>query len=166
MRHCEAVAAVATAVAEALHPVLPALDVQLVRSGALLHDIAKGSRRHAATAQHLMEGLGLRRLGEVVGAHMVIPDEHLAASTVTEEQLVYLADKMVVKDGVAGIDERERRSLQKQLENPDGYEAAMVRMAAARLIARKVEAVLGRPLEDVILDVRANRPLKSDATSS
>ncbi len=158
MRHCEAVAAVATVMAENLHPVMPALDVQLARSGALLHDIAKGSRRHAATAQRLMDGLGLFRLGEVVGAHMVMPGEHLAASGLNEEQLVYLADKMVVKDGVAGIDERERRSLHKQLDNPDGYEAAKARMAAARLIAGKVEAVLGRSLEDVILGVRASHP--------
>jgi molybdenum cofactor cytidylyltransferase len=158
VRHCEAVAAVATTVAEALHPLVPSLDVQLVRSGALLHDIAKGSRRHAATAQVLMERLGLPRLGEVVGAHMVIPSEHLAASELTEEQLVYLADKLVVKDGVAGIDERERRSLHKQLDNPDGYEAAKVRMEAARLIAGKIEALLRRPLEDVILDVRVSHP--------
>jgi molybdenum cofactor cytidylyltransferase len=158
VRHCEAVAAVGTTVVEALHPLVPSLDVQLVRSGCLLHDIAKGSRRHAATAQILMERLGLPRLGEVVGAHMVIPSEHLAASAITEEQLVYLADKMVVKDGVAGIDERERRSLHKQLDNPDGFEAAKVRMEAARLIAGKVEAVLGRSLEDVILDVRASHP--------
>jgi molybdenum cofactor cytidylyltransferase len=158
VRHCEAVAAVGTAVAEAIHPHAPTIDVQLVRSGCLLHDIAKGSRRHAATAQILMERLGLPRLGEVVGAHMVIPSEHLAASELTEEQIVYLADKLVVKDGVAGIDERERRSLHKQLDNPDGYEAAKVRMEAARLIAAKVETVLGRPLEDVILDVRASHP--------
>jgi molybdenum cofactor cytidylyltransferase len=158
VRHCEAVAAVGTAVAEAIPPHAPTIDVQLVRSGCLLHDIAKGSRRHAATAQILMERLGLPWLGEVVGAHMVIPSEHLAASQVTEEQIVYVADKLVVKDGVAGIDERERRSLHKQLDNPDGYEAAKVRMEAARLIAAKVEAVLGRPLEDVILDVRASHP--------
>ena len=42
---------------------------------------------------------------------MVLPPEQLDAPLVTEEQLVYLADKLVVDDRIAGLEEREARAL-------------------------------------------------------
>ena len=158
VRHCETVAAVATALAGRLHEHVPTLDVQLTRSAGLLHDMCKGRNKHALTAQHLLTGLGLARLGEVVGAHMVMPPEKLDPPGLNEEQLLYLADKIVVKDRVATIAERAERSMAKQAHNPDGMQAAVDRTAVARKIAGRVETLLGRPFEDVMLEIRANLP--------
>jgi len=41
---------------------------------------------------------------------MVLPPENLAAPLVTEEQLVYLADKLVIDDRVAGLAARAARA--------------------------------------------------------
>jgi molybdenum cofactor cytidylyltransferase len=150
--HAEAVAAAGTVLARSVHEHLPSIDVQLVRSACLLHDLVKGGHRHAAMAEQLLTNLGLYRLAEVVGAHMSMPPEKLHTAALNEEQLVYLADKLVVGDQVAGVEERAARSMAKQVGNPDGLQAAKARTEVAWTIAGKVESLLGRPLQEVVLD--------------
>lgn len=111
--HCLAVSAAAETLARALKPHLPRLDIALVRAGGLLHDMARQYPKHAAKGQRILDNLGLARLGEVVGAHMVLPAEQAEAPDLTEEQLVYLADKLVVDDRLATLEERVERTLRK-----------------------------------------------------
>ncbi|MBN1629337.1 MAG: NTP transferase domain-containing protein, partial [Thermoleophilia bacterium] len=96
VRHCRAVAIVGEALARALAPLVPTLDVELVRTACLLHDLARTQPKHAAVGRRVLCNLGLTRLGEIVGAHMVLPPAQLDTPHVTEEQLVYLADKLVI----------------------------------------------------------------------
>ena len=104
--HCRAVATVGETLAAALRPRLQELDIDLVRSACLLHDMvrAHGAGRHAQMGERILRNLGMPRLAAVVGAHMVLPLYPTASPTVSEEELVYLADKMVVEDRVAGLD--------------------------------------------------------------
>ena len=72
--------------------------------------------RHALAAAaygvgFVLAGLGLPRVAAVVGAHMVLPVDPGVSPVPTEAELVYLADKVVVDDRVAGLDEREERAL-------------------------------------------------------
>lgn len=156
--HTEVVADVGARLAKAVHERVPELDVELVTSACLLHDIAKGVRRHALVGGRLLANLGLSRLGEVVDAHMVIPAKHLAASTPSEEQLVYLADKLVVGDRVTGLPERTGRALYEHRHSFEAMQGAKARMETALAIARRVEALLGCQLEDVILELRTGTP--------
>jgi molybdenum cofactor cytidylyltransferase len=148
--HCRAVAAVGEPLAEALKPHLPALDVALVRTGCLLHDLARLMPNHALLAEELLVNLGLPRLGEVVGEHMVLEAGSLAESGVTEVELVYLADKIVSGDELVGLDERETRAFRKKRPGPEAAERLRARMRDARYIADKVEAITGRRLDDIL----------------
>ena len=148
--HCRAVAAVGEKLAEALRPHIPALDVALVRTGCLVHDIARLERDHAILAQELLTRLGLPRLGAVVGLHMVIAPELPETPGVTEAELVYLADKLVADDRLVGLDEREARAFRKKKPGPEAAARLRARMRAARLIAGKVAAHAGRPLEQIL----------------
>ncbi len=150
VRHCRTVAAVGVALAEALKIRLPVLDVELVRSACLVHDLAKGTRRHAAVAQRVLDNLGLRRLGSLVGSHMVIPEEELEAPLPTEEQLVYLADKLVVGDKIVSLDERTAQALGRHHRDADSLSGNQTRMQAAAVIRGKMEAVLGTTVEEVL----------------
>jgi molybdenum cofactor cytidylyltransferase len=150
VRHCRTVAAIGTALAEALKPRVPDLDVDLVRTVCLLHDMAKGRRGHALAAQRILSNLGLPRLGEIAGAHMVMPAEKLDAPSVTEAQLVYLADKMVIKDQFIGVEGKAAHAFHKHGSNPEALEGARVRMRTALIIRDRVESLLGRPLEEVL----------------
>ncbi len=162
VRHSKTVAAVGVALAEALKVHLPALEVELVRSACLLHDLAKGTRGHAAVAQRVLTNLGLRRLGSLVGSHMVMPLDKLGAALPTEEQLVYLADRLVLDDKVVGLDERTAQALERHRQDPEALSAVETRIRAAATIRDKVEAVLGTRLEEAlrgVLEGSMSKPL-------
>jgi molybdenum cofactor cytidylyltransferase len=150
VRHCRAVAVVGEALAEALKPRMPDLDVDLVRCACLLHDLARARPKHAVVGQSVLANLGLFRLGEIVGAHMVMPPDKLAGPVVTEEQLVYLADKLVVGDEVAGLEERAARASREGGHDPAALEGVRTRMRTALVIRERVESALGNQLEEVV----------------
>ena len=150
VRHCRTVAMVGTALAEALTPRVPRLDAALVRSACLLHDLVRTKPKHAAVAQRLLENLGLCRLGEVVGAHMVMPAGLLESPAITEEELVYLADKLVVEDEIAGLEARTARAESRSGSDPAAKEWIDRRIRTAGTIRERVESVLGRPLDEVL----------------
>jgi CTP:molybdopterin cytidylyltransferase MocA len=150
VRHCRAVAMVGEALAEALKPRVPSLNVGLVRAACLLHDMAKARPKHALVGQGLLTNLGLSRLGEIVGAHMVMPAGQVESPLVTEEQVVYLADKLVVHDKFTGIERRAARALCTHSQDPPAQEAVRTRMHVARAIRAKMETTLGRSLNEVL----------------
>ena len=150
MRHCRAAAAVGEALAQALKPHLPALDVALVRAGCLLHDIARLMPHHALLAQEVLANLGLRRLGAVVGEHMVIDPDRPGAPGVTEAELVYLADKLVADGELVGLDERQARAFRKLRSASEEAARISARIDDARAMSVKVGAILGHPVEEAL----------------
>jgi molybdenum cofactor cytidylyltransferase len=150
IRHCEVVALVGETLGKALRPYVPDLDINLIRTAGLLHDLAKAVPRHAVAAENILRNLGLSRLGSVVGAHMVLPVEQEAVRLPTEEQLVYLADKLVIKDEVAGVDARAARALSKHGNDAVAVEGITRRMETAEMIRDRVETLLQRSLEEVL----------------
>lgn len=154
VRHCRTAAAVGVAVAEALRPRLPSLDVDLVRAGCLLHDIARLEPHHAVLAAELLANLGLPRLAAVVGEHMVIDPGLPAAPGITEAEVVYLADKTVAKGEIVGLDERQARTMRKMRPSPETAERIAARITDGRTIAAKISAVLGHPVEETLGTVR------------
>jgi hypothetical protein len=85
------------------------LDLTLVEAGALLHDIARLEKKHAAAGARLLAELGYPALAPIVAAHMdlsgVDPNE------ISEALVVYLADKQVWEDEPVTVEERFARRL-------------------------------------------------------
>jgi broad specificity phosphatase PhoE/CTP:molybdopterin cytidylyltransferase MocA len=150
VRHCRTAAAVGERFAALLLPHVPDLDVDLVRAGCLLHDIARVLPNHAQLAKEVLANLGLPRLGAVVGRHMIIEPGLPRAAGVTEAELVYLADKMVADGEVVGLDERQARAGRKLRSDPEAVQRIGGRMDDARLIAGKISAILARPADEVL----------------
>ena len=110
-RHCQATARVAAALAAAVNRSGALLDMELVRSAALVHDIAKTQAGHAAAGAKQLAALGFPRVAAVVGVHMEIatdPDQAL-----DEAQLVFLADKLLEGERLSGLNARQTRKLAK-----------------------------------------------------
>jgi molybdenum cofactor cytidylyltransferase len=150
VRHCQAVAEVGVALAQALQPRLPALDVDLVRAGCLLHDIARVLPHHALLAQEVLTNLGLPRLGAVIGEHMVIDAARLNTPWITEAELVYLADKLVAEGELVGLDERQMRAFRKMRPGPEEADKIAARIQDARAISDKVARLLGHPVKEAL----------------
>ncbi len=156
LRHCQAVSAVGEALARELQVVVPSLDVELVSVGGLLHDLARTQRHHDVIGGKLLRNLGLARLASVLETHMVIPAALLAEAEVREEHLVYLADKLVRRDEVVGLEAREAHRLADLREEGADAELlaeARARMDAARQIQEKVETVLGTSVKELLRGV-------------
>lgn len=150
IRHGRAVAAVAAALAEEMNSNGARLDVATTRAAGILHDLAKGSRRHATVGRMLLTRLGLSEVGKVVGGHMVLTAEAREAPTVDEGQLVYLADKLVLEDRICGPTERAERALERCGRSAASLKAVERRMSAAADVAAKVERVAGRSVAAIL----------------
>jgi len=166
IRHSEAVTEVAVALATALKERVPALDVERLRSAGLVHDMAKGMRRHATSAQTMLDNLGLHLMGSAVGSHMLIPSEELELPLPTEAQLLYLADKLALGDKVLSLTDRTADALERYGQDSESRQAVQTRMRAAQVIADRVETILGRPVlrEKRIYLVRHGQPTLPDGT--
>ena len=90
----------------------PPLD--LVRAGALLHDIAKtkcldGSCLHAEEGQRICDAQGYREVGVIVAEHVILssftPAEYRQGRFPARE-IVYYADKRVKHDTIVTLPER------------------------------------------------------------
>ncbi len=153
IRHCLTAAAVGVAMAEALRPHLPTLDIDLVRSGCLLHDLARLLPHHASLAAEVLSNLGLPRVAGVVAQHMVIDPKLPAAPDITEAELVYLADKTVADGEVVGLEERWARTMRKMRPTEQMAERIASRIEAGRRIAAKIAIETGHPFEEILEQV-------------
>ena len=89
-------------------------DIDIVRAGALLHDIAKtecldGSCRHADRGREICEHHGFPEIGEIVGEHVVLSNftpESYRSGHFSPREIVYYADKRVKHDMIVGLEDR------------------------------------------------------------
>lgn len=149
IRHGRAVAAVALKLADALGRQGIALDRDMILAAGLLHDLAKGSRDHAATAASIVGTLGFPAVARIIAAHSDLPPE---AAPPDEAALVFLADKLVQEDRPVGFEARFRNAFARFADDPEALRAATRRLQTTRRIADAVEARTGTPLASLISD--------------
>lgn len=137
-RHCRAVADFAVTAAERLRCAGVALDLDLVRAGALLHDLAKGQARHAEVGAAAVRELGFPEVAEVVARHMRI--DFADGDRIDEAAIVHLADKCVAGERRVTLAERFAAAEGKFHDDPAALAGARRRRAAAEAILREVEA--------------------------
>jgi molybdenum cofactor cytidylyltransferase len=145
-RHCTRVAEIAGVLGEALAGAGSQVDLNLVRAGAVLHDLAKGQKDHAGTGARILQSMGFGKTGEIVAAHSDLP-EGLSGSS-PEAKLVFLADKFVAGETLVSVEQRYTQVLKR-------FGAArsdiLQRKAVALRVKLEFETVLGYPLEKIIL---------------
>lgn len=86
------------------------LDPFLLLAGALLHDIKKYHTliyggNHALEGYQFFKKLGYERIGKIVLYHVYYKPAHPSAS-ITEEEIVYYADKRVKHEKIVSLKER------------------------------------------------------------
>jgi HD superfamily phosphohydrolase YqeK len=146
--HCRQVAGVAQTLAEKIHGHGSTIDVSLVRSAALVHDVARLDGNHAAVGACLLNAMGFPAMADIVAAHMDI--EVTGTSPLDESQIVYLADKLVGGNTVANLRQRFAANLEKYGHDPEAAANIDRRLQAALTIRDKVERIAGQPV-DLIL---------------
>ncbi|MQL50790.1 NTP transferase domain-containing protein [Desulfofundulus thermobenzoicus] len=145
--HCHTVAALAFSLVKHLNRAGVELDEDLVLAGALLHDVARAQPQHARAGAELLQARGYPRVAAVVAAHMDIDVDE--AKPLAEAEVVFLADKMVKGRGIVSISDRLAGMLETYCYDRQACRAARQRLKKAELIKKKVEKILGRPVEAV-----------------
>lgn len=140
--HSRKVAEIAVEIAAALAASGLAIDTELVRAAALLHDLAKGQPRHAETGAAILHSLGMTRIAAIVAAHT----EMDFTGALDERTIVHLADKLTDGDQLVTLNERFQPALLRFRNHPAAFNAAHRRKATAQRIAGAIEARLGKPL--------------------
>lgn len=135
--HCRAVAALADEICVKLKGKGIALDSTAVHAGALLHDIAKGERDHAAVGGLWLKELEYPDLAEIVRQHTE-PD----SDALNEAGLVFLADKLVRGAERVELEERFGASLAK-CKTPEAQAAHARRLELARSLREKTDRLAG-----------------------
>lgn len=135
IKHCEKVREVAMKIAEALINKGFRLNLPLIGAAALLHDIERDKPEHAIKGWKLLNELGYHDVADIVKEHMdIIPEQN----NITEKEIVYLSDKMVIGNKVVSIDERFKKPLNKFKENKKVIKIIKDRKTNAKIIANKI----------------------------
>ncbi len=138
-RHCRAVAALATHLAQRLKDAGQPMDVCLVQAAALVHDIAKGQPDHAEAGAALVREFGFPSTAGVAARHHT----YAFAGHTDEAAVVYLADKLIEGEARVSLAARFAPAFARFANDPAALAGAMRRYADAQAILSALEARIG-----------------------
>jgi CTP:molybdopterin cytidylyltransferase MocA len=142
--HCEAVAGMAAGLGRALNKAGACLNLPLLEAAALLHDVSRDQRDHAAAGAARLAAGGYPRVARVVAQHM---DMHEPVPPIPgESEVLYLADKLVDDTSVVSLQHRLVEATDQLGGDAVALAAATRRLESAMTIAATVERLTGRPL--------------------
>lgn len=147
-RHCHKVAEVAENIGQALGSSFVNVDLDQIRTGALLHDIAKGRPDHAAAGSRRLLDMGFSGIADIVASHTDLPVERQAVSL--EAKVVYLADKFVKEDTIIPLEERFQSALERFGSEPGAKADILRRRKQAFEVKDEIERLLRKLLDGVI----------------
>jgi hypothetical protein len=149
IRHGLVVAKVAVIIANDLNRAGYHLDIPLIETSCLLHDIAKGEPDHARLGALRLCEEGFAALAGSVAGHMDMKFDN--GDPIGAEQILYLSDKMVMGERLVALEERFRLKQERYLHDPEILDRINGRLIAAQEIKSTIESALGRPLEEVTM---------------
>ena len=152
IQHSRAVAKVALRLASLLQQHGLVLDLDIVLAAALLHDIAKDLPNHPAEGARIVSEIGYPRVAACISRHMDLEPDRV--HELAEDQLVYLADKLVKEDLVVSIQERLALTAARYAGQVDAMGGAAARLRDAETILEHVARALGVPADRVMADLR------------
>ena len=142
--HCKTVAEAAYLMAQALNKVRKGhnpLDLDVVKCAALMHDVAKRKRNHEAAGAAILAGYGFSGIADIVASHRdtdIKPD-----SPLTEQEIVFLADKLFQGTNPVSLDQRYGKTLQHWKDDPEAVAAISGRLSRAKKLLQRYEDEAG-----------------------
>lgn len=139
--HCQAVEKMARILLEISNAKL-CLDKNALCSAALLHDIARKEKNHASVGALKLKNMGYETIGNIIATHMDIDVD--INMPLNENELLFLADKLVNEDDVCGFEKRFEKAFLKCEGNFDAQKNIMKRLNATKAIIKKIENLTGK----------------------
>ncbi|QIB69389.1 HD domain-containing protein [Aminipila butyrica] len=149
IRHCQAVAQAAVLLAEALNEKGSRLDVPLVQSAALIHDIARTEEHHEIKGAEIARNLGYSQIADIIYVHMNY-DMKKEVDQLTEVDMVCFGDRVVKEDHYVGLAERMDYVVQKAKNHPGAEERIRSKQAETQVLLSKIEEHLGMTIDELM----------------
>lgn len=154
IRHCVKVSQVACKIGSDLIQKGHGLDMDIIRAGALLHDIAKIKALklggdHAEIGARILEAQGYERIARIVRHHVYLPRPVEKQRHLSEELVVNYADKRVMHTKVVGLEERFADLVARYGTNKDAMRKINELYHQARLMEQMIFSRLDLRPEDI-----------------
>lgn len=154
IEHCKQVAWLSCFLGRQLVQAGCALNLELLKTAALLHDIAKGKANHAQAGAKIMHKYP--QIADIIASHMDITLD--SAQALSEKEIVYLADKLVANDQIIPLQERFKVALERHRNEPEIRENVRQRFDNAFVIQARMEQVLKKQIINLCrLELRERR---------
>lgn len=143
IEHCRAVCCVACNIGQSLIEKGYILDMNKIKSAALLHDIGRMEKKHEEVGASILRNLGYCDIANIVLLHMDIGSDIKCNDNISEDEIVYLADKLVIGKEYVSLEERFQKSLNKFKDNPEAMKNIALRLENSRIILNKIKKITG-----------------------
>lgn len=147
-KHCLAVSAQALRIGNVLNQAGCGLNLQMIRSAALLHDVARAKPRHTEEGARILRREGYPELAEIILRHHNLTKggyEWNVDAEPCETEVVYLADKLTKETSTVTLEERfaeSRRRCEHQQDSEDALKEHEKRLQEAKLVENKIKKYL------------------------
>lgn len=117
------------------------LDINLIESSSLLHDIKRAEKNHAEAGANLLRDLGHEKIADVVKSHMRI-EKHME-DDINEKTILYFGDKLVIEDKYVDLDKRFKEKLSEYKYNDEIKNNIMKKYNTALKIKSNIISIIG-----------------------
>ncbi|WP_455538887.1 DVU_1551 family NTP transferase [Terrisporobacter sp.] len=111
VKHCEKVKEICIDLSEAINKYENCINIDLIKSAALLHDIKRLEKEHDKKGAKLLKDLGYDNISLLVKYHMKL--ENYMEDEINEKSILYFADKLVIGDEFENIEKRFAEKIKK-----------------------------------------------------
>ncbi|MDR1481024.1 MAG: NTP transferase domain-containing protein [Synergistaceae bacterium] len=152
VRHARAVTRNGLKIASAVMKHGKRLDMRLVVSACMLHDLAKGQKYHEAKGASWLRKRGYAKVAKIVASHKDLPDRR----NIGEAEILYLTDKVTDGEEVSTLENRMKRMEARFQKNSNAAAQARRRINRAISIRGRVEEITGLSLAAILSESSLN----------
>ncbi len=142
VRHCDAVERFIHLICMELRSYGIPLNEGALSAAALLHDMVRKEKDHAAAGANIIKSIGYDFVGKIMASHMDI--DICEQEPLTEQEILYLADKIIMEDRICSLDERFKQALTDKGNSPQAIENIKKRWLSAKAVIHKIERITGK----------------------
>lgn len=142
--HLDRVCDTALTLARALHSCGFDFNIDIIRAGALLHDIKRKEKRHAGAGSRFLQELGFQTIADITAVHMDLTPGPI----LDETQIVFFADKLCRGDQLEP--DYPGRFHEKARQLPHAEKEIFKRLETAQHIHARIEFATGRSLGEIL----------------
>ncbi len=143
IEHCKAVAFIAYEIGTIVMKKGYSIDLNKIKSAALLHDIGRMEKKHEEVGAQILRSFGYNEIADIVRVHMNISFDIKLNSKLTEDEIVFLADKLVLGKNRVSLKERFNRSTKKYKNNPEIIKNINLKYENCKTIINKITKITG-----------------------